>query len=195
MFTVVQLLSHVRLCDLADCSPPGTSVQWDFPGKNIGVGCHFLLQGIFPTQGSNPGLLYQQVDSLPPSHREAQSNYTSIKKKKSNQKTWTSTSEKRTSKWLGKKKIWKGFRLIQHQGIQIKTTLTHNTVNQLYSNKKLSFLKGDLPFKKKALRKTIIHVPERLTFQWLTLPGVDKHVKKLELSHTNGDYTLVQTLY
>ena len=31
---------------------------WDFPGKNTGVGCHFLLQGIFPTQGSNLGLLY-----------------------------------------------------------------------------------------------------------------------------------------
>jgi len=29
----------------------------DFQGKNTGVGCHFLLQGIFPTQGSNPGLL------------------------------------------------------------------------------------------------------------------------------------------
>ena len=29
---------------------------WDFPGKNTGVGCHFLLQGIFLTQGSNPGL-------------------------------------------------------------------------------------------------------------------------------------------
>ena len=29
---------------------------WDFPGKNTGVGCHFLFQGIFPTQGSNPGL-------------------------------------------------------------------------------------------------------------------------------------------
>ena len=29
---------------------------WDSPGKNNGVGCHFLLQGIFPTQGSNPGL-------------------------------------------------------------------------------------------------------------------------------------------
>ena len=29
-----------------------------FPGKNTGVGCHFLLQGIFPTQGLNPGLLY-----------------------------------------------------------------------------------------------------------------------------------------
>ena len=27
------------------------------PGKNTGVGCHALLQGIFPTQGSNPGLL------------------------------------------------------------------------------------------------------------------------------------------
>ena len=30
---------------------------WDFQGKNTRVGCHFLLQGIFPTQGSNPGLL------------------------------------------------------------------------------------------------------------------------------------------
>ena len=29
---------------------------WDFPGKNTGVGSHFLLQGIFPTQGSNPCL-------------------------------------------------------------------------------------------------------------------------------------------
>ena len=29
---------------------------WDFQGKSTGVGCHFLLQGIFPTQGSNPGL-------------------------------------------------------------------------------------------------------------------------------------------
>ena len=29
---------------------------WDFPGKNTGVGCHFLLQGIFPTQGLNLGL-------------------------------------------------------------------------------------------------------------------------------------------
>ena len=31
---------------------------WDFPGKNSGVGCHFLLQAIFPTQESNPDLLH-----------------------------------------------------------------------------------------------------------------------------------------
>ena len=31
---------------------------WDSPGKNTGVGCHALLQGIYPTQGSNPGLLH-----------------------------------------------------------------------------------------------------------------------------------------
>ena len=31
---------------------------WDFPGKSTGVGCHFFLQRIFPTQGSNPGLLH-----------------------------------------------------------------------------------------------------------------------------------------
>ena len=39
-----------------DCSLPGHSVHGDSPGKNTGVGCHALLQGIFPTQGSNPGL-------------------------------------------------------------------------------------------------------------------------------------------
>ena len=39
------------LCDPMDCSPPGSSVHRDSPGKNTAVGCHALLQGIFPTQG------------------------------------------------------------------------------------------------------------------------------------------------
>ena len=39
-------------------SPPGSFCPWDFPGKNTGVGCYFLLQGIFPTQGLNPCLLH-----------------------------------------------------------------------------------------------------------------------------------------
>ena len=39
-----------------DCSPAGSSLHEDSPGKNTGVGCHALLQGIFPTQGSNQGL-------------------------------------------------------------------------------------------------------------------------------------------
>ena len=42
---------------------------WDFPGKNTGVGCPFLLQGIFPTQGSNQRLLHWQMDSLPLNHQ------------------------------------------------------------------------------------------------------------------------------
>ena len=42
---------------------------WDFPGKNTGVSCHFLLQGIFLTQGSNMSLLHWQADSLPLSHQ------------------------------------------------------------------------------------------------------------------------------
>ena len=46
------------LCDPMNCSLPGSSVHVDSPGKNTGVGCHALLQGIFPTQGSNPGLLH-----------------------------------------------------------------------------------------------------------------------------------------
>ena len=44
------------LCNLMDCSPPGSSVHGDSPGKNTGVGCNALLQGTFPTQGLNPGL-------------------------------------------------------------------------------------------------------------------------------------------
>ena len=36
----------------------GSSVHWNFPGKNTGVGCYFLLQGIFLTQGSNPHFLW-----------------------------------------------------------------------------------------------------------------------------------------
>ena len=39
-----------------DCSLPGSSVHGDSPGKNTRVGCHALLQGIFPIQGSKPGL-------------------------------------------------------------------------------------------------------------------------------------------
>ena len=42
---------------------------WDSPGKNTGVGCHALLQGIFLTQGSNAGCLHWQADCLPLSHQ------------------------------------------------------------------------------------------------------------------------------
>ena len=45
-------------CNPVDCSPLGSSVQGDSPGKNTGVGCHALFQGIFPAQGLNPSLLY-----------------------------------------------------------------------------------------------------------------------------------------
>ena len=47
----------LTLCDPIDCSPPGSSVLGDSPGKNTGVSCHAFLQGIFLTQGSNPCLL------------------------------------------------------------------------------------------------------------------------------------------
>ena len=47
----------LTLCDSMGCSPPGSSVLGDSPDKNTGVGCHALRQGIFPTQGLNPGRL------------------------------------------------------------------------------------------------------------------------------------------
>ena len=47
------------LCDPMDCSQPGSSVYGDSPGENTGIGCHPLLQRIFLTQGSNPGVHWQ----------------------------------------------------------------------------------------------------------------------------------------
>ena len=43
--------------------------SWDFPGKNTGMGCHFLFQKIVLNQGSILGLQHQQADSLPLSHK------------------------------------------------------------------------------------------------------------------------------
>ena len=45
------------LCSPIDCCPSGSSLHGDSPGKNPGVGCHALLQGIFLTQGLNPQIL------------------------------------------------------------------------------------------------------------------------------------------
>ena len=49
---------YLTLCDPMDYSLPGSSIHGIFPGKNTGEGCHFLLQGIFLTQGSNLGILH-----------------------------------------------------------------------------------------------------------------------------------------
>ena len=60
------------LCDPMDYSVLGSSVM-GLSSMNTGVGCHFLLQGIFPTQRSNPHLLHVlngHMDSLPLSHQE-----------------------------------------------------------------------------------------------------------------------------
>ena len=53
-----------------NCNLPSSFCPCDFPGKNTGVccRCHFLLQGIFLTQGLNPNLLHWQAKSLPLSH-------------------------------------------------------------------------------------------------------------------------------
>ena len=50
--------SCLALCVPMDCSTPGSYCLWKFSGRNTGVGCRFLLQGIFLTQGSNLSLLY-----------------------------------------------------------------------------------------------------------------------------------------
>ena len=68
----VKLLSHVQLFVISmDCSLPGSSRPWNFPGKSTGVGCHFLFQGIFPTQGLNQDLPHCRQMLYPLSHQES----------------------------------------------------------------------------------------------------------------------------
>ena len=71
-----------------DCSLPGSSVHGDSPGKNPGVGCHALLQGIFLTQGSNQGLLRcRRIPYQLSHHGSPQSQAMDT------QSSWTSTSQ------------------------------------------------------------------------------------------------------
>ena len=56
IYTFEDPFSCLILCNPMDCSWPGFSIHGDSPGKNTGVSCHALLQGIFPTQESNPSL-------------------------------------------------------------------------------------------------------------------------------------------
>ena len=66
-----QSLSRVWLFETPWTVALQAPCPWDFPGKNTGVSCHVLLQGIFQTQGLNPHLLcflHWQVDSLPLTH-------------------------------------------------------------------------------------------------------------------------------
>ena len=67
---VLSHFSHVWLFATSWPVYPGRLLcPWDFSGKNTGVGCHFLPQGLFQTQGWNPRLLcllHWQAGSLPP---------------------------------------------------------------------------------------------------------------------------------
>ena len=60
MYTMLCLVTHscLTLWNPRDCSLPGSFVHEDSPGKNTGVCFHALLQGIFPTQESNPGIFH-----------------------------------------------------------------------------------------------------------------------------------------
>ena len=61
-------LGHVCMLSCVQLFPARLLCPWGSPGKNTGVGCHFLLQGSFPNQESNPRLLcllHWQAGSLP----------------------------------------------------------------------------------------------------------------------------------
>ena len=63
------VMSHWTPCNPNRWPPTRLLCPWDFPGNSTGVDCHFLLQGIFPTQGSNPGLPHHRQTLYRLSHQ------------------------------------------------------------------------------------------------------------------------------
>ena len=87
------LLCAVFSCSVVSSSLPPHGLQparflcpWDSLGKNIGVGCHALLQGIFPTQGLNPSLSHCKRILYHLSHLLKL--YPNLKKKKKKKRSW-----------------------------------------------------------------------------------------------------------
>ena len=73
LIKVLVAQSCLTLHDPMECSPPSPlKCPWDFPSKNTRMGCHFLLQGIFPTQRSNLGFLHCRQILCHQSHQESQ---------------------------------------------------------------------------------------------------------------------------
>ena len=62
LYCVVCVLIHVQLCNPMDCVARQPLQSMNFPGKYTRVDCHSLLQGIFPTQGSNLHLCVSCID-------------------------------------------------------------------------------------------------------------------------------------
>ena len=76
-------VSHVAQSYLTLCQPPGLQptrslCPWNSLGKDTGVGSHALLQGIFPTQGLNPGLLYCRQILYHLSHKVSTVQFSSV---------------------------------------------------------------------------------------------------------------------
>ena len=65
----VKSLSRVRLFATLQIVTRQASLSMEFSKQEYWTGCHFLLQGTFPTQGSHPRLLHQQAGSLPLSYQ------------------------------------------------------------------------------------------------------------------------------
>ena len=86
------------------CSLPGSSIYGDSPDKNTGVGCNAFFQGIFPTQGLNPGLQHCRWILYHLSHKEKNKDNTTkfTVLKKGNAKNAQTTTQLHSSHTLVK---------------------------------------------------------------------------------------------
>ena len=104
------MLSHSVLsdCNPMDCSPPGSSVLGDSSSKNTGVDCcNALLQGIFPTQGLNPGVLHSRRILYHLSHQGTLAQSTSCKMLSWNQDFWDKYQQPQICRYHSNGRKWR----------------------------------------------------------------------------------------
>ena len=167
----VESVSHLVLSQslrLHGLEPASFLCPGDSPGKNTGVGCHFLLQGIFPTQGSNPCVLHCRWTLCPLSHQGSKCRSSGIFHGDSLLEKWMlCVSERITKSWrlwvaqcsgLGgcfPARLWSGFQIRRNghcsawkgnclhttnQRVSYQWTLARSLCQQLNSSNKGFYL-------------------------------------------------------
>ena len=108
------------LCDPMDCSLPNSSFPGDSPGKNTGVSCHALLQGIYPTQGLNPGFPHCRCILYCLSHQGS---------------PFTLTAEEGGRRRWKKKKSWYQYlwRTIRKKSTMVRSYSREKTMREVWS--------------------------------------------------------------
>ena len=158
--------SCLTLCDPVDCSPTRLLCPWDFPGKSTVAGCHFLLQGIFPTQGLSHVSCTRRQILYHWATREAHK--TLLKEIQNDINKWKHIS----CSWIGRQSI--KMSILVKVIYRFSATLT-KILKTIFSEIEKSILKFKWNLKEQQVVKIILTKKNKIA--WPTLPACKTYYK------------------